>query len=49
MGAHRYAFQVFALDSRPEFGIPPGRTRLLRMIRPHLIAQGRIIGTYERR
>lgn len=48
-GPHRYAFQVFALDARPHFAYPPGRSMLLRMIRPHLIAQGRLIGTYERK
>jgi Raf kinase inhibitor-like YbhB/YbcL family protein len=48
-GPHRYAFQVFALDARPHFAYPPGRAMLLRTIRPHLIAQGRLIGTYERR
>lgn len=47
-GPHRYAFQVFALDARPTFPYPPGRRLLLRTIRPHLIAQGRTIGTYER-
>ena len=47
-GPHRYAFQVFALDARPGFPYPPGRAALLRTIRPHLIAQGRLIGTYER-
>ncbi len=48
-GPHRYAFQVFALNARPRFRYPPGRTELLRRIRPHIIAQGRLIGTYERR
>ena len=48
-GPHRYAFQVFALDAPPKFNYPPGRAMLLRTIRPHLIAQGRMIGTYERR
>ncbi len=48
-GPHRYAFQVFALDARPRFAYPPGRAMLLRTIRPHLLAQGRLIGTYERR
>ncbi len=48
-GPHRYAFQVFALDARPQFAYPPGRAALLRTIRPNLIAQGRLIGTYERR
>lgn len=47
-GPHRYAFQVFALNARPSFPYPPGRASLLRRIRPHLIAQGRIIGTYMR-
>lgn len=47
-GPHRYAFQVFALDARPHFAHPPGRSMLLRTIRPNLIAQGRLIGTYER-
>ncbi len=48
-GPHRYAFQIFALDARPHFNYPPGRAMLLRTIRPHLLAQGRLIGTYERR
>lgn len=47
-GPHRYAFQVFALDATPVFEYPPGRARLMQAIRPHLIAQGRLIGTYER-
>lgn len=47
-GPHRYAFQFFALGARPRFAYPPGRSMLLRTIRPHLIAQGRLIGTYER-
>jgi phosphatidylethanolamine-binding protein (PEBP) family uncharacterized protein len=47
-GTHRYAFQVFALSGRPGFSYPPGRAGLLRRIRPYLIAQGRLIGTYKR-
>lgn len=47
-GPHRYAFQVFALGARPDFPYPPGRTLLMRTIRPHILAQGRTIGTYER-
>ncbi len=47
-GPHRYAFQVFALDARPRFAYPPCRAMLLQTIRPSLIAQGRLIGTYER-
>ena len=47
-GPHRYAFQVFALSARPTFPYPPGRSLLMRTIRPHLLAQGRTIGTSER-
>ena len=47
-GKHHYAFQVFALDAKPAFPYPPGRSLLLRTMRPHLLAQGRLIGTYER-
>ena len=47
-GPHRYAFQLFALRIKPEFPYPPGRSLLLRTIRPFLLGQGRIVGTYER-
>lgn len=47
-GPHRYAFQLFALDKEPEFRYPPGRSLLIQTIRPYLIGQGRLIGTYER-
>lgn len=47
-GPHRYAFQVFALGDRPVFPYPPGRAGLMRRIRPSMLAQGRLIGTYER-
>lgn len=47
-GPHRYAFQVFALRTVPQYPYPPGRSLLLRTIRPHLLSQGRVIGTYER-
>ncbi len=47
-GKHQYAFQVFALDAKPSFPYPPSRALLLRTMRPHLLAQGRLIGTYER-
>lgn len=47
-GPHHYAFQVFALDATPSYAFPPGRSLLLRTIRPHMLAMGRLIGTYER-
>jgi Raf kinase inhibitor-like YbhB/YbcL family protein len=46
--AHRYAFQVFALDTVPRFETRPGRRELLDKIKGHVIAKGVLIGTYER-
>ncbi len=48
-GPHRYAFQIFALDSFTRFEWPPGRRFLLRTIRPHLLAHGSLIGIYQRK
>jgi Raf kinase inhibitor-like YbhB/YbcL family protein len=48
-GAHRYVFQVFALDIVPRFESRPGRPELLDKIRGHVIAKGLLIGTYERK
>lgn len=45
-GPHRYAFQIFALNVRTHFRFPPRRGRLMRLIRPHIIGQGRLVGTY---
>jgi len=48
-GPHRYAFQVFALDTVPRFESRPGRTELLDRIKGHVLAKGVLIGTYERK
>lgn len=47
-GAHRYAFQLFALSGHPRFDWPPGRGYLLRTIAPMVLAKGVLIGRYER-
>ena len=47
-GAHRYVFQIFALDNAPRFERPPGRATLLARIRDHVVAKGLLIGRYER-
>ena len=47
-GPHRYCFQLFALDSHPDFPYPPGRANLLAMLRGHVLAIGKLVGTYER-
>ncbi len=48
-GPHRYAFQMFALDTVPEFRSVPGRSALVEALRGHVIARGTLVGTYERR
>jgi Raf kinase inhibitor-like YbhB/YbcL family protein len=47
-GPHAYVFQLFALDTANL--IPPGSKpqQVLAAIRGHVIARGRLIGTYER-
>ncbi|HTR17701.1 MAG TPA: YbhB/YbcL family Raf kinase inhibitor-like protein [Acetobacteraceae bacterium] len=47
-GPHRYAFQLFALDFVPRFAHTPGRTLLMRTIRSHILAYGRLTGVYRR-
>ena len=47
-GAHRYVFQVYALDQVPAFASTPNRNTLAEAIRGHALAKGAIIGIYER-
>ena len=47
-GVHRYAFQLFALDTAPEFSEAPGRDEVLAALRQHAFASGLLVGTYER-
>jgi len=46
---HHYHFVVYALDA--DFGLKPGLTRadLLAAIRGHIIGQGELVATYERK
>jgi Raf kinase inhibitor-like YbhB/YbcL family protein len=47
-GTHRYVFLLYALDARLES--PPGttRTELLRAMKGHILAEGRLMGRYAR-
>jgi Raf kinase inhibitor-like YbhB/YbcL family protein len=47
-GVHRYAFQLFALDSTPAFSDAPGRDEVMEQLRAHAVASGLLIGTCER-
>lgn len=47
-GVHHYHFKVYALDE--ELSVEPGldKTGLLSAMEGHILAQGELIGTYER-
>lgn len=47
-GPHRYVFQIFALDHRPEFDAAPEKPEILRVLRAHALAKGCVTGIYER-
>ena len=48
-GAHRYAFQLFALDAdAPDPGASPGRAALIAAMTGHVVAAGVLTGTYSR-
>jgi Raf kinase inhibitor-like YbhB/YbcL family protein len=47
-GAHRYAFQVFALSGDEPLPDSPGRDALMDVLEARAIASGLLIGTYER-
>ena len=47
-GAHRYAFQLFAIGDPLPFERPPGRRTLLAAMRKRVLAAGVLWGTYER-
>ena len=46
--AHRYHFQLFALDRLLELGDSAGRTAILSAMRGHVLAAGEVIGTHKR-
>jgi Raf kinase inhibitor-like YbhB/YbcL family protein len=47
-GAHRYAFQLFALLPGEAFSGTPGRDAVMEAVRDRAMASGCLIGTYER-
>jgi Raf kinase inhibitor-like YbhB/YbcL family protein len=48
-GLHRYAFQVFALSTKPEFDtVAPGRTEMIEALGEYALAKGVLIGAYQR-
>ncbi len=47
-GPHRYAFQVYALDTEPDLPEGVGRGAVVDALKGHVLAKGLLIGTYER-
>lgn len=45
---HRYAFKVYALDASPELGAGASKAELLEAMDGHVLAEGRLTGTYRR-
>ena len=45
---HRYVFQIFAIDWRPEFDAAPDKGQILGVLRGHALAKGCVSGFYER-
>lgn len=48
-GTHRYFFKIYALDT--ELDLEPGATKedLVSVTEEHILAEGRLMGTYRRR
>ena len=47
-GIHRYFFKIFALDTVLELSGEITKDDLFKAMKPHIIAQGRLMGKYER-
>jgi Raf kinase inhibitor-like YbhB/YbcL family protein len=48
-GTHRYRFRLYALDAELEVVAGLTRDELLRAIEGHVLAEGELVATYERR
>jgi Raf kinase inhibitor-like YbhB/YbcL family protein len=48
-GVHHYHFKVYALDAELEVAAGSTKDRLLEAMEGHVLAEGELVGTYERR
>ncbi len=48
-GTHRYFFKIYALDTRLDLGRGATAQRLADAMAGHVLAEGRLMGTYRRR
>jgi Raf kinase inhibitor-like YbhB/YbcL family protein len=47
IGRHRYFFKLYALDVVPDLGTPD-KAKLEQAMKGHVVAEGQLIGTYEK-
>jgi Raf kinase inhibitor-like YbhB/YbcL family protein len=47
-GTHRYFFKVYALDTELDLGAGMTREEVVRAMEGHVLAEGRLLGTYQR-
>jgi phosphatidylethanolamine-binding protein (PEBP) family uncharacterized protein len=45
---HRYAFTLYALDSKPEFAGAPNGRDVLQAIHGHVIGRGQLVASFHR-
>lgn len=45
-GTHHYVFQIYALDTMPDLAGGASKSALLAALRGHVLARGRLVGTY---
>lgn len=48
-GVHHYHFKVYALDAKLDVEVGLTKDQLLKAMEGHILAEGELIGTYERR
>jgi len=47
-GSHRYFFKIYALDTHLSLDVGATKEEILREMEGHILAQGQMMGTYER-
>jgi len=47
-GTHRYFFRLYALDASLDLGATATRADVLKALKEHILAEGRLMGRYER-
>ena len=47
-GTHRYFFKVYALDTELDLGAGAAKEDVVRAMEGHVLAEGRLLGTYQR-